>query len=194
MLSEVACVVNYWSSSSSSSDDSWDAFSSFSCRGGKKQKKEGGLLSYALTTPTRKMPKAPSVFNNNSCLWFMPQRDCFYFNNPQAPTRKRLNVIIKSLINHCGMKNTQGKSEPSVVKNDSYTQQWVTMRHPAFCPLAFPAHTYCCPRCPFIKMRSLVRRVTVGHSFLWLMQFRRVRPNHSCTWHNVTTRPQFLLD
>lgn len=108
--------------------------------------------------------------------------------------QERLNVIIKSLINHCGMKNTQGKSEPSVVKNDSYTQQWVTMRHPAFCPLAFPAHTYCCPRCPFIKMRSLVRRVTVGHSFLWLMQFRRVRPNHSCTWHNVTTRPQFLLD
>lgn len=30
MLSEVACVGNYWSSSSSS-DDCWDSFSSFSC-------------------------------------------------------------------------------------------------------------------------------------------------------------------
>lgn len=41
MLSEVACVGNYWSSSSSSSssDDSWDAFSSFSCD---KSEEEGG--------------------------------------------------------------------------------------------------------------------------------------------------------
>lgn len=38
MLSEVACVVNYWSSSSSS-DDCWDAFSSFSCDTGTKKKK-----------------------------------------------------------------------------------------------------------------------------------------------------------
>lgn len=48
MLSEVACVVNYWSSSSSSSDDCWDAFSSFSCDM-EVQKKKKGWSSFSYT-------------------------------------------------------------------------------------------------------------------------------------------------
>lgn len=70
MLSEVACVGNYWSSSSSSSssDDSWDAFSSFSCDKSEEEggKEEGGEIKRKVgpvqvsTTPTRgrgkKMP------------------------------------------------------------------------------------------------------------------------------------------
>lgn len=43
MLSEVACVGNYWSSSSSS-DDCWDAFSSFSCDTEVPKKKKGGQV------------------------------------------------------------------------------------------------------------------------------------------------------
>lgn len=55
MLSEVACVVNYWSSSSSS-DDCWVAFSSFSCdTEGEREKNKGGGGQVS-ATPTRKMP------------------------------------------------------------------------------------------------------------------------------------------
>lgn len=54
--------------------------------GGRKKKKVQSGLDYA---HKENASQVPLTFSNNGCLWFMSQRDCFYFSQPPGNNIKK---------------------------------------------------------------------------------------------------------
>lgn len=135
----------------------------------KRERKENPCQ--ASTTPKKEnASQVPLTFNINSSLWFMSQHDLSLLSiTPSTNMKKKKYKSFDKPLWH-----EEHLEEGWAICSEKWfiKERWVTMSHPAFALLLFPPQSHCCPRCSFIKIRGLVRRVTLGHSFLWLMQSR----------------------